>query len=139
MSVPVDVEDMHRETVTVSTESRLEIQDITDQVRDTIPPDTTGTVTIFSTHTTTGITINEAERRLMNDFETALGDLVPDSGWTHDEIDDNADSHIRAMLLGPSETVPVDAGTLQLGTWQSILLVECDGPRSRTVEIVVSD
>ena len=67
---------------------------------------------------------------------TALGDLVPDDGWAHDGIDDNADSHVRAMLVGPSVTVPVDDGSLQLGTWQSILFIECDGPRTRQVRVL---
>ncbi len=125
-------------TFTVSTDDRLQVRDITDQVRSEILEGATGTVTVFSRHTTTGVTINEAERRLLGDFERALSDLVPDSGWAHDEIDNNADSHVRAMLLGPSETVPVRDGELQLGTWQSILLVECDGPRSRTVQVTVN-
>lgn len=84
------------------------------------------------------MTINEAEACLLRDFEDALEELVPVTGWAHDEVDDNADSHVRAMLIGPSETVPVRDGELQLGTWQSISLVECDGPRSRTVIVVVT-
>lgn len=126
---------MTMERVTVSTDEGLQVIDITPHVRDAIPDGATGMVTIFSQHTTTGVTINEAERRLLGDFETALSELVSDKGWAHDQIDDNADSHVRAMLLGPSETVPVSAGELQLGTWQSILFVECDGPRSRTIQI----
>lgn len=79
--------------------------------------------------------VNEAERRLVADIETFLADVVPDEGWQHDEIDDNADSHLRAMLCGGSETLPVRGGALDLGTWESVLLVECDGPRARTVEV----
>ena len=126
-------------TFTVSTDDRLQVIDVTENVRSEIPERTTGTATVFSRHTTTGVTINEAEGRLLDDFERALSDLVTDSGWAHDAIDANADSHVRSMLLGPSETVPIRNGELQLGTWQSILLVECDGPRSRTVEVVVTD
>ncbi|MFW5922088.1 MAG: secondary thiamine-phosphate synthase enzyme YjbQ [Halodesulfurarchaeum sp.] len=126
------------ETFTISTDDRLQVIDITESVRAAIPDGATGTVTVFSRHTTTGVTVNEAESRLLGDFERALSELVPDSGWAHDEIDNNADSHVRAMLLGPGETLPVRKGELQLGTWQSILLVECDGPRSRTVEVTVS-
>jgi secondary thiamine-phosphate synthase enzyme len=127
---------MTTETITVSTDTRLEVVDITPQVKQAIQEDGDGTVTIFSQHTTTGVTINESEGRLLGDFQTALSDLVSDTGWEHDQIDDNADSHVRSMLLGPSETVPVSDGDLQLGTWQSILLIECDGPRSRTLQIV---
>ena len=82
------------------------------------------------------MTVNEAESRLLGDFETALGDFVPDDGWAHDQIDDNADAHVRAMLVGPSVTLPVAEGILKLGTWQSVLLVECDGPRTRKVQVI---
>lgn len=120
----------------VSTDRRLTVLDVTDRVQEAVPADATGTVTVFVEHTTAGVTVNEGESRLLGDFETALSDLVPDSGWEHDEIDDNADAHVRAMLVGPSTTVPVVNGELQLGTWQSVLFVECDGPRRRTVRVV---
>ncbi|MGM0371163.1 MAG: secondary thiamine-phosphate synthase enzyme YjbQ [Halobacteriota archaeon] len=127
---------MSAQSLTVETTNRLEVIDVTDQVQAAVPEGATGTVTVFSNHTTTGITVNEGEERLLNDFESALDSLVPDGGWEHDQIDDNADSHIRAMLVGPSETIPVADGTLQLGTWQSVLLVECDGPRTRTIKVI---
>jgi len=129
---------MTHATFEVSTDDRLTVLDVTDRVADEIPDDATGTATVFSEHTTCGITVNEAEPRLLGDFETALADLVADEGWAHDEIDDNADSHVRTMLVGPSETIPVVDGTLQLGTWQSVLLVECDGPRRRTVRVTTT-
>jgi secondary thiamine-phosphate synthase enzyme len=117
----------------IRTENRLEVQDITDQVRTAVAANARGTVTVFVEHTTAGVTVNEGESRLLSDFETALSKLVSDTGWEHDQIDNNADSHIRAMLVGPDVTVPVSNGELQLGTWQSILFVECDGPRTRDV------
>ncbi|MFC7133711.1 MULTISPECIES: secondary thiamine-phosphate synthase enzyme YjbQ [Salinibaculum] len=122
---------------TVQTDERLVVVDITDRVEAAVPADATGTATVFVRHTTAGIAVNEAESRLLGDFETALADFVPDEGWAHDEIDDNADSHVRALLVGPSETIPVADGSLALGTWQSVLFVECDGPRTRTVQVVV--
>ena len=73
----------------------------------------------------------------MRDLADGLDQLVPDEGWRHDEIDDNADSHVRAMLVGESVTIPVDEGDLQIGRWQSILAVECDGPRTRTITVCV--
>lgn len=124
------------EQFSISTEDRLGVIDVTDHVTGAVPSDATGTVTIFSEHTTTGITVNESEPRLLEDFEQALSELVADSGWRHDELDGNADSHIRSLLVGPSVTVPVVDGELQLGTWQSVLFVECDGPRTRTVSVV---
>lgn len=121
---------------TVSTDARLDAVDVTDRVAAAVPDDADGTVTVFVEHTTAGVVINEAESRLLGDMRTFLSDLVPDEGWEHDRLDGNADSHLRALLLGPSETIPVDDGSLSLGRWQSVLLVECDGPRERTVRVV---
>jgi secondary thiamine-phosphate synthase enzyme len=58
--------------------------------------------------------------------------------YEHDELDNNAASHLRAILLGESVSVPIVDGGLSLGTWQSILFVECDGPRSRRVSVTVT-
>ena len=124
-------------TLIVETNSQTECIDITDRVAATLPDNADGVCTIFSQHTTMGVVVNEAESRLLDDLAAALDDLIPDSGWQHDEIDDNADSHVRAMLVGESVTVPVADGTPQLGRWQSILAVECDGPRSRTLTLCV--
>lgn len=119
---------------TVATDARLDIVDVTDRVAAAVEGE--GTATVFVDHTTAGVVINEAEPRLLDDMRTFLSDLVPDEGWRHDELDGNADSHLRAMLLGPSATVPVVDGEPELGRWQSVLLVECDGPRERTVRVV---
>ncbi|RJX50079.1 secondary thiamine-phosphate synthase enzyme YjbQ [Halonotius pteroides] len=124
-------------TLTVETDSQTECIDITDRVAATLPDDADGVCTVFSQHTTMGVVVNEAESRLLDDLAAALDELIPDSGWQHDEIDDNADSHVRAMLVGESVTIPVADGTPQLGRWQSILAVECDGPRSRTLTLCV--
>ena len=124
-------------TLTVETDSQTECIDITDRVAATLPDNADGVCTVFSQHTTMGVVVNEAESRLLDDLAAALDDLIPDSGWQHDEIDGNADSHVRAMLVGESVTVPVADGTPQLGRWQSILAVECDGPRSRTLTLCV--
>jgi len=124
-------------SITVETEDRTECIDITDRVAAALPDNADGVCTVFSQHTTMGVVVNEAESRLLDDLATALDRLVPDDGWQHDEIDDNGDSHVRAMLVGESATVPVVDGDLQLGRWQSLLAVECDGPRSRTVTVRV--
>ncbi|WP_340099215.1 secondary thiamine-phosphate synthase enzyme YjbQ [Salinibaculum salinum] len=121
---------------TVSTDDRLTVVNITDRVEEELSADASGTATVFVEHTTAAIVVNEAEQRLLSDFEDALAELVQDEGWAHDDIDDNADSHIRSLLLGPGETIPVEDGQVALGTWQSVLLVECDGPRERTVRVI---
>ncbi len=122
---------------TVSTDERLSVVDITDRVEAALPADASGTATVFVRHTSAAVTVNEAESRLLSDFERALSDLISDEGWQHDQLDGNADAHVRSFLLGPSTTVPVEDGALALGTWQSVLFVECDGPRERTVQVLV--
>lgn len=96
-----------------------------------------GIVNIFTKHSTSAIRVNENEKGLLLDFEKALKDVIKEKdNYKHDFIDNNAASHIRAFLLGASETIPIVDGRLDLGTWQSIFFVELDGPRSnRTVEL----
>ena len=96
-----------------------------------------GIVNIFTKHSTSAIRINENEKGLLNDFEKALKDIVKEKdNYKHDFIDNNAASHIRAFLLGSSETVPIIDGRLALGTWQSIFFIELDGPRTnRTINL----
>lgn len=122
-------------TITISTDDRLSVVDITETVREAVPDDADGTVTVFVRHTTAAVTVNEAEPRLLGDFEDSLSRLIADEGWDHDDLDGNADSHLRAMLIGPDATIPVSNGDLDMGSWQSVLLVECDGPRTRTVDV----
>ncbi|SEQ37223.1 secondary thiamine-phosphate synthase enzyme YjbQ [Natrinema salaciae] len=121
---------------TVETESRLTTVDVTDRIAAAVPEDLeSGTCTAFVEHTTAGLVVQENEPRLRGDLESFLRDLVPDEGHAHDQLDRNADSHLRAALVGPDVTIPVADGELALGTWQSALLVECDGPRTRTVSV----
>ncbi|MBX0286288.1 secondary thiamine-phosphate synthase enzyme YjbQ [Haloarcula salinisoli] len=121
----------------VDTTDRLDIVDITGEVEDRVPADVVqGVCTVFVQHTTAGVVVNEAEQRLLGDIESYLRELVSeDDGYAHDALDGNADSHLRALLLDESVSVPVRDGSLALGTWQSILLVDCDGPRTRSVTV----
>lgn len=125
----------------ISTTDSTQVLDVTDRVDAAVPDDVTaGACTVFVPHTTAGVAVNEAEPRLLSDVEAALSRLVPaEAGYRHDEVDDNAAAHLRAMLVGESVTVPVAAGSLSLGTWQSVLLLEGDGPRERILQVVVSE
>ena len=98
-----------------------------------------GVCQVMVLHSTAAIVVNEtADPNIGRDVIAALGSLVPTTNaWLHDEIDDNAHSHVKASLLGPSELLPVEGGELVLGTWQGIWLFEFDGPRSRTVAVHV--
>ncbi|EMA29416.1 secondary thiamine-phosphate synthase enzyme YjbQ [Halobiforma nitratireducens] len=123
-------------TLSVETDARLTTVDVTDRIAAAVPDDvSSGTCTVFVEHTTAGLVVQENEPRLREDLESFFADLVPDDGHSHDQLDGNADSHLRATVFGPSVTVPIRDGDLGLGTWQSILLVECDGPRTRTVSV----
>lgn len=96
-----------------------------------------GIVNVFTKHSTSAIRVNENEKGLLNDFEKVLKGLVMENdNYRHDFIDNNAASHIRAFILGSSETIPIVDGRLGLGTWQSIFFVELDGPRrGRTINL----
>jgi secondary thiamine-phosphate synthase enzyme len=124
----------------VKTEERTEVADVTDRVDAEIPDDATGVCTVFVRHTTAGVILQEAESGLLEDLEEFVADLAPTDGdYRHDRIDDNADAHLRATVLGESVSVPVEDGELALGTWQSVLFVECDGPQTREVEVLVTE
>jgi secondary thiamine-phosphate synthase enzyme len=124
----------------IETSRRIELVDITlevqEEVRKSEIPE--GICLISTRHTTSGIIINENESGLKEDILDLLNKLVPTgAGYRHDRIDDNADSHLRALLLGASEALPVSEGKLGLGTWQRVFFAEMDGPRSRTVNITL--
>jgi secondary thiamine-phosphate synthase enzyme len=121
----------------VETEARTQVIDMTDRVHDAVPDDATGVCTVFVKHTTAGVMVQENESNLVGDIENFLDDLVPDEGHAHDRLDGNADSHLRATLVGSDVSIPVEDGELALGTWQSVLFVECDGPRRREVVVQV--
>jgi secondary thiamine-phosphate synthase enzyme len=124
----------------IKTAKRIELIDITDRVKEQLyETDVQDGVCVISTkHTTTSIIVNENESGLISDILALLEKLVPaHAGYAHDRIDNNADAHLKAVLLGSSETLPIIDGRLQLGTWQSIFLAELDGPRTREVTVTV--
>ena len=96
-----------------------------------------GIVNVFTKHSTSAICVNENEKGLLNDFEKVLKSMVKENdNYQHDFIDNNASSHLRAFLLGSSETIPLVDGRLDLGTWQSVFFIELDGPRrGRTIDL----
>lgn len=119
---------------------RLEIIDITKDLNDILGKCkiNEGIINIFAVHSTAGIVVNENESRLINDFQNSLERIVPENNnYGHDQIDNNADSHIRAFLIGSSETIPFSNNRLNLGTWQSVFFVELDGPRNRKFIVTV--
>ncbi len=128
-------------TLTFPTRDKQAIVDITDQVRGVLRESGVrdGQISIFTPHATAAITVNENDDpNIGKDFLRALGKMVVEhDGWLHDRIDNNAAAHIKSALVGPSETIPVAAGELGLGTWQNVFFCEFDGPRP-TRRVVVS-
>lgn len=116
----------------ITTQHRTELIDITDEARKAVTGNT-GILVASVTHTTAGIYVNENEPGLRADVLALLDRLVPPQSYQHDKIDNNADSHLKAILVGNSVVVPIEKGTLKLGTWQRVFFCEFDGPRHRTV------
>lgn len=126
--------------LTVTTERRTQLLDITDEVRGAVEGAGGSAVLVYVPHTTAGVAINEhADPAVARDFETALERIVGDGwGWQHvEEGEENAPSHIRAALMGTQVVIPLRAGRLALGTWQGIFFCELDGPRTRSVYVTV--
>ncbi|HUO70916.1 MAG TPA: secondary thiamine-phosphate synthase enzyme YjbQ [Solirubrobacteraceae bacterium] len=100
-----------------------------------------GIVTVFATGSTVGITTMEYEPGGISDLQALLDRLIPASGdYEHNRLnhDSNAHAHLRAAVIGPSETVPLLDGRLALGTWQQLVLIDFDDrPRTRTVTVQV--
>ncbi|KAF5086865.1 secondary thiamine-phosphate synthase enzyme YjbQ [Methanobacterium aggregans] len=128
-----------REVLDVETHERVEVVDITRPVKDAAQRSgiKNGLVSVFTRHSTSGVVINENESGLVEDFKDTINSLIPKGDYKHNRIDNNADSHIKAFLIGSSETIPLTDGSMGLGTWQSIFFVELDGPRQRKVDVTV--
>lgn len=120
----------------VRTRSRFDSIDITDMVSEAVKGINNGIAYIIVKHTTCAITINEAESGLMKDYLNWAKKLVPPDGeFEHNLIDNNGHAHVISSIIGNSRIVPITDGKLDLGTWQRIILLEFDGPRTRTVMV----
>ena len=122
----------------LNTNKNFEIIDITSKINDLIDVEE-GIISIFSKHSTTAIVVNENEEGLLKDFEFSLNNLITDKfAYQHDNIDNNATSHLKSFLLSSSECLPIKNFKLDLGTWQSVFFVELDGPRkNRRITLTV--
>ena len=134
------------EALTVQTNQRIELADLTDRVMTLVRQSTVreGIVSLWSMHTTCALFINEAQLALHADIKKFLQQMVDrDAEWMHNDPEHsdcdrfNADSHLRAMLLGHSMTLQVTGAEVVLGQWQRILMAELDGPRARTIRVQI--
>jgi secondary thiamine-phosphate synthase enzyme len=126
--------------ISLRTSKKEEILDITEDVQNIVSKSNirNGLCMIYAKHATAAVIINENyDPNVCVDILNCLNKLIPDGKWLHDRIDNNAAAHIKSAFLGPSEVVPIKDGKLQLGTWQSIMLCDFDGPRNREVVVQI--
>jgi secondary thiamine-phosphate synthase enzyme len=130
----------------IETTKRVEIRDLTTLVQDMVRSAgvDAGLVTLSSMHTTTAIFVNEPQTALLDDIELLLERLAPrGEEWKHNDPRysdcdrQNADAHLRAIVLGSSVTLQVADGDLVMGQWQRILMAELDGPRTRQLVLQI--
>lgn len=130
----------HKEVLNITTQKRTQLINVTSQVRDIVGRSRIrdGLLSLYVSHTTSGILINENEAGLKEDIEKSLEKLFPKGGkYLHNRIDNNADAHLKSTFLGSTLTFPVTGGSLRLGMWQSIFFAEFDGPRNRNLTVMV--
>ena len=137
---------IHGEMIVVQTDQRLELVDLTARVMEFVRRFNVreGLVGLWSMHTTCTLFINEFQTALLTDIKRFLEQMVArDAEWLHNDPDHsdcdrmNADSHLRAVLLGHHVTLQVSGGEVVLGQWQRILMAELDGPRARSLRIQI--
>ena len=131
---------------TLNSEEGTEVTDITKLVREAIQqsPISAGIALINTLHTTCAVFINEFQSALLADIKQFLEHVVArDAEWLHNDPAHsdcdrmNADSHLRALLLGHSMTLQISGGEIVLGQWQRVLMAELDGPRARSLRVQI--
>ncbi|HUX08209.1 MAG TPA: secondary thiamine-phosphate synthase enzyme YjbQ [Acidobacteriota bacterium] len=126
--------------IQINSTRRCEMIDITPQVAEAVREAgiDEGLCTVYCPHTTGAVTVNEgADPDVAADILARLERLAPpDAGYRHAE--GNSDAHVKAALIGPSVSIPIENGRPALGTWQRIFFCEFDGPRQRTALIKIS-
>lgn len=127
---------------TIKTDRRNALYDITAQIEQILKNSgvNCGTVNVFAQGATAAIMIQENwDDSVQTDVVNLLNELIPRGVWLHDQQDGNGDSHLKAGMIGPSETIPVIKGKLGLSTWQNIFFCEFDGPRQeRKIVVTIS-
>ena len=125
--------------IVVKTQKEKEVVDITQRVRMVLDEHgvENGLCHVFVTHTTAAVTTADLDPGTDQDMMEALTGMLPDINYRHPHNPDHAPDHILSSIVGPGVTVPLGNGSLVLGTWQRVVLVEFNGPRERTVIIRV--
>src|SRR5579885_1655431 len=126
-------------TISVSTHKKDEVVDITETVHSALrdAPNAIGVCVVFAAHTTCAVTTADLDPGTDLDLLDAFRKLLPAMRYRHPHDPSHTPDHILASLIGPSVSMPVQAGQLVLGVWQRIILVELDGPRERNLYVTV--
>jgi secondary thiamine-phosphate synthase enzyme len=126
------------ETLKIKSDHLKQVIDLTDRVNALITKRkmTAGLCCLFLTHTTACLTTGEVGEGTEKDLLDVVQQMIPNIEFRHGHDPSHAWSHMASSILGPSLTVPVSDGKLVLGTWQSVLLVELDGPRERDLHVM---
>lgn len=127
------------EALRINTAAAKEIVDLTDRLEQVIRKAKLqeGLCALFVTHTTAALTTGEIGEGTDEDLLEVVEEIIPRIRFQHAHNPAHAWSHMASSILGPSLTVPVSTGKLVLGTWQSVMLVELDGPRERTLYVTL--
>ncbi len=127
--------------IEISSSKKFEIIDINDAVAKAVQESDVkeGVCLVYIPHATAAVTINENDDpNIGTDLLNAIDKMIPlHAGYIHDQIDNNAAAHIKAAIIGPSETIPIHDGQLIMGTWQDIIIVDFDGPKRRKVIVKI--
>lgn len=128
--------------IKLTTHKRCQLIDITNQVKSCLRKESVkeGIISVYAQGATAAIMIQENwDDSVQDDVITLLAKLIPKGIWQHDKQDGNGDSHLKAGLVGPSETIPIIDGEPGLSTWQNIFFCEFDGPRNeRTIIVTIT-
>jgi secondary thiamine-phosphate synthase enzyme len=130
---------MLQQIITIPTNKKNGLFDITIEVEQIVSESgaQSGLVNVYVQGATAGIMIQENwDSSVQNDVVHLLDKLIPSGVWEHDHQDNNGDSHLKAGIVGPQETIPIVDGKIGLSTWQNIFLCEFDGPRARRSVVV---
>jgi secondary thiamine-phosphate synthase enzyme len=128
-----------QEVIQITTNCQNSLVDITTKVETILSQSKikTGIVNVYAQGATAGIMIQENwDQSVQNDVVTLFNKLIPSGIWEHDAQDNNGDSHLKAGIVGPSETIPIIDGKMGLSTWQNIFFCEFDGPRDKRSIVV---
>ncbi len=132
-----------QEIIKITTNKRESLYDITNEVKRIVGKSNVnkGFVNVYAQGATSAIMIQENwDESVQSDVVNLLKKLIPQGVWQHDIQDGNGDAHLKAGIVGPSETIPIINGNLGLSTWQNIFFCEFDGPRpDRKIAVTVMD